>query len=121
MISLSNILLILLIHFLADFALQTDKQAKEKSFNKQQLLYHVATYSAVWFVASWAMLGFFAAILFTVVTFSTHYWIDYHSSRINKPFFKAGNYHDGFVVVGADQLVHYVQLFATYRVIEYIT
>lgn len=35
--------------------------------------------------------------------------------------FAEGNYHDGFVVVGADQLVHYITLFFIYTYIIWQT
>jgi len=45
MISLTAVFLILIIHFIADFVLQTDKQAKGKSNNWGDLLSHTFVYS----------------------------------------------------------------------------
>ena len=46
--NLYEILSILLIHWIADFVLQTDKQAKDKSNNWEDLLLHTLTYSLIW-------------------------------------------------------------------------
>ena len=48
--TLLEIFTILLIHWFADFVLQTDKQAKGKSKNWRDLLSHTLTYSLIWFV-----------------------------------------------------------------------
>jgi hypothetical protein len=53
-------------------------------------------------------------IIFAVVTFLMHYITDYFTSRVSKPFFEKQDYHNGFVVVGADQVAHYYQLLLTY-------
>ena len=46
--NLEVIILILVIHWIADFVLQTDKEAKGKSKNWSDLLSHTYTYSLVW-------------------------------------------------------------------------
>jgi hypothetical protein len=110
---------ILLIHFLADFALQTDEQAKGKSTYVKWLLYHVGVYSIIWLMASWFYFGDFGrAILFSSITFVAHYITDYITSRIGKPFWDKGDYHNGFVVVGFDQILHYLQLYYTFKLIS---
>lgn len=116
------IMYVLLIHFLGDFALQTQEQALKKSSEDKFLLYHVAIYSVIWLLASYIILGWFRALIFASVTFCTHYAIDYVTSRINKKFFAQENWHDGFVGIGADQLLHYLQLFFTLKILlEYGT
>ena len=114
---MSSFLIIIIIHFLADFALQTNHQAQNKSagwdwFNIA-LLRHVTSYSLVWAVVILAMSTPLVALGFTLVTFICHYITDWFTSRISKPLFDDKNYHDGFVVVGADQVAHYVQLYYT--------
>jgi hypothetical protein len=42
------------------------------------------------------------SIYFTLITFATHWVIDLFSSNIGKPFWRDKDYHNGFVVVGAD-------------------
>jgi uncharacterized membrane protein YjjP (DUF1212 family) len=112
------IIYILIIHFLADFCLQTPKQAEMKSTDKIQLAYHVLTYSLIWFFASYVFFGsWFLALIFSVITYTCHYMTDYLTSRIGKPYWEAKDYHTGFVVVGADQVAHYIQLILTFQFI----
>lgn len=111
-------LFILLIHFLADFGLQTHEQSTKKSESNKWLFYHVGVYSIIWLIASYMYLGDFRqAIIFAIITFVFHYTTDFITSRISKPFFKSGNFHDGFVVVGFDQVLHYIQLYYTFKII----
>jgi len=117
----SVIIFILLIHFLADFGLQTHEQAKNKSSNNLYLFYHVAVYSGIWYIA---LLGHphtendgaFIS-LFVLITSILHFCTDYVTSRISKKFFEKQDYHNGFVVVGFDQLLHYIQLFSTWYIL----
>ena len=106
---------ILLIHFLADFGLQTHEQANKKgegkSFWNIYLFRHVLTYTLVWFV--WLICHCTDSeqvILGTVFVFVTHYITDWITSRLSKPLFASENYHDGFVIIGADQVAHYLSL-----------
>lgn len=114
-------LFILIIHFLADFGLQTHEQANKKSSDWLILFYHVGVYSLVWLIASWFWFGeFFHALLFSLITFCIHYITDAITSRISKPFFEKNDYHNGFVVIGFDQILHYIQLWLTFNYINQI-
>jgi hypothetical protein len=114
-ISIQMVVFILLIHFLGDFALQTSEQATNKSSSNYFLFMHVATYSAVWFIAMYGMTGIWQlSFCFAWATFGMHYITDYITSRLSKKFFEAKDYHNGFVVVGFDQVLHLMQLVFTY-------
>jgi len=120
-ITIQMVVFILLIHFLGDFALQTPEQASNKSSSGYFLLMHVATYSAVWFIAMYAMTGMLRlSFCFTWATFVMHYLTDYITSRISKKFFEVKDYHNGFVVVGFDQVLHYLQLLFTYEILSQV-
>jgi len=106
---------IILIHFLADFALQTNDQAVKKSSSVKYLLFHVCTYSLVWFIATLPILGWWAATSFASITFICHGITDYFTSRINKKFFDKQDLHNGFVGIGFDQVLHYLQLWFTFK------
>jgi hypothetical protein len=116
-------LIIIVVHFLADFALQTHEQAMGKgegwNFYNKWLYYHVSTYSLIWFIAILALTDSFKeAFIFTSITYISHYITDWFTSRIGKPFWSKNDYHNGFVVVGFDQVLHYVQLYYTFKLIE---
>jgi hypothetical protein len=115
---ISVFIFILLIHFLADFGLQTHQQATLKSSEEKFLFYHVGVYSLIWLVAILAY-GFklYSAFTFSFITFVFHYMTDWITSRVGKPFWKNDDFHNGFVVVGFDQLLHYIQLIYTWKLI----
>ena len=109
-------LFILLIHFLADFGLQTHEQATNKGNSNKWLVYHVGVYSLIWFIASFIMFDdLFKAFVFTVITFVFHFLTDYTTARVGKPFWENKDLHNGFVVVGFDQVLHYIQLYYTFK------
>lgn len=124
MIPLAHAILMILNHFLADFGLQTNRQAQMKSEDSpegnKQLLYHVLIYSSVMTITGCIMLGFLGGLLFGAITAICHYFTDYYSSRIGKPYWEAKDLHNGFVIIGADQLCHYIQLFSTYELVRWI-
>ena len=107
----------LLIHFLADFGLQTHDQAVNKSTDSIWLFKHVGVYSLIWFIATLPLFGLPNALAFIFFTFMTHFITDYITSRVGKPFWEKKDMHNGFVVVGFDQLVHFITLFYTFKAI----
>ena len=113
-------LLILVIHFVADFPLQTHDQAigkgEGKSFFNKMLFYHVGMYTLIWSIIYWILpLPLYLHhpvpwIIFCLLIFIPHYCTDYITSRINKGFFGKQDFHNGFVGVGFDQMIHYICL-----------
>lgn len=119
MISYKLLLAIGLIHWLADFALQTHWQASNKSNDILALLKHVATYSLVWlFFSTIHFEDFGIGILFAAITFFTHFATDLVTSHMVKQCFDEEDYHNGFVVIGFDQILHYIQLILTYELLK---
>ena len=121
-LSLYEIFSIIAIHFIGDFVLQTDKQAKGKSKNWSDLLGHTITYSVFWLIIGLWYLMFTnhdnihteMLCLFVLITFIAHTITDYFTSRLNSKLWAKGDVHNFFVSVGWDQVLHYVQLFLTY-------
>ena len=106
---------IILIHFLADFALQTNNQAQGKGVGKNlwnfDLFKHCLTYSFVWMIWFFCNVETYAFVIIgTLFIFITHYITDWITSRLSKPLFEEGDIHNAFVIVGADQVVHYITL-----------
>lgn len=106
---------IILIHYLADFGLQTSQQAEKKSMDSLFLFYHVGVYSLTWFIATIPILGLEAAWMFSTITLFFHFWTDYFTSRIGKPFWEKKDFGNGFKTVGFDQMLHYIQLYYTFK------
>ncbi len=115
MINIWILLGILTVHFIADFVLQTDEQAKGKSKSWWLLLDHTFMYSnTFWLFICLITQDIRIASLFWMVTIASHTIIDYITSRTNSTLWLKGNTHNFFVGIGFDQLLHYTQLILTY-------
>jgi len=101
------ILLIIWIHFIADFLLQNDKMAINKSSSSKWLTIHTLIYSI-----PFVIFGFRSM----VVIFTSHWFVDFFSSRLTTKLFIAQKRHWFFVVIGLDQAIHlsFIILIITY-------
>ena len=121
-LSLIEILSIIVIHWFADFVLQTHWQATNKSKNNGALTMHVLSYSTVWSLTAniYSILTghYYVLALFPVITFICHWVTDYFTSRLNSKLWAKGDIHNFFVSVGFDQVLHYVQLFLTFYILK---
>lgn len=113
---IGNFVALLAVHWLADFVLQTHWQASNKSKDAVALIRHVGAYTAVMTLAvqfifpgdlypAWA--GF--VMLNSVLHFAT----DYFTSRWSSRLWAKQDWHNFFVVIGFDQLIHQVTLAVT--------
>ncbi len=131
--NLIEIFSILIIHWIGDFVLQTDKQAKGKSKNLSVLLWHTLNYSYLWFCMGIIFIACksnmfvdmdwykdWSLTLFVLITFICHTITDYFTSRLNSKLWAKGDVHNFFVSIGFDQMLHYIQLFATYYYLKTI-
>jgi hypothetical protein len=98
---LIDILLLIWIHFIADFVLQTDKIAINKSSDIRYLIYHCIIYSI-------PMLIF--GLVFSIITGIIHFIVDFITSRLTTYFYKNNRRHLFFVVIGFDQSIHITSL-----------
>lgn len=123
MISLIAIFTILACHWVFDFVCQTHWQATNKSVNNTALLEHTAIYSGAWVVPGligmWlgGVDSYIHILQFIGLTMIFHTITDYLTSRLNSSLWKKGDVHNFFVSVGFDQLLHYVQLILTYKLL----
>ena len=105
MISVIVLVALVWIHFIADFVLQNDRMAINKSKSNAILAYHVSVYSFCFFPFG---------IRFFLINWVLHFCTDYVSSRISSALWKADKRHLFFVVIGIDQALHMTALILTY-------
>jgi hypothetical protein len=91
-------------HFVFDFMLQSHKMACNKSKSNFYLTLHVAVYS-LWTLGLFGFPNWFWPWIF-----GTHWCTDFVTSRITSRLWRNQAYHDFFVVIGLDQLLHYVAI-----------
>lgn len=104
---------VLLCHWVSDFVLQSDWQAKNKSTSLTALLAHTVTYTMAWIFPAFFLFGAVNALIFLGVTFVCHTITDYFTSKLNTKLWNEKKVHWFFVSVGFDQVLHYTQLFYT--------
>lgn len=101
-------------HWVADFVLQTHWQASNKSKNNEALARHVGVYTAALAVASIGLFGLtLATAMFVAVNGALHFGTDYMTSRASSRLYAKQDWHNFFVVIGFDQLIHQTTLAAT--------
>ena len=102
---LKILLALIWLHFLADFILQSDWMAQNKSKRNTPLLIHVAVYSAPFLIFGW---------VFALVNGVAHFITDWLSSRACSRVWAKEQRHWFFVVIGLDQAIHMTTLVLTY-------
>ena len=114
-------ILIVVMHWIADFVFQAEKWSLGKSKTWSPLLKHTATYSSLWLIPVWIMTGeLIGSFAFVVITFIAHTITDYFTSRVVSKKFAKGYYGSpipnfgAFSTIGFDQVLHYVQLILTW-------
>jgi len=100
-----NIVQILTIHWIADFILQSEKMANNKSHSIKWLSIHILVYSI-----PLCLFGF----KFALINGVCHFITDYFTSKISKYFYNQRSIRNFFIVVGFDQLLHVLTLLGTY-------
>ena len=108
---MNNIYLLIWMHFIADFVLQTNDMAKNKSKSFKWLSIHVIVYSLIFLYFGWQF-----ALINCIADFIT----DAVSSRITSRLYKAGEIHWFFVIIGLDQALHISTLFYSAKILGII-
>lgn len=94
------------VHFVADFVFQNDWMALNKSRRMLPLLAHTTVYAAFFLPFGWQ---------FAAVTWLAHTVQDFITSRGARRLYEAKENHWFFVLIGFDQVLHYVQLAFAYH------
>lgn len=103
-----NIIILIWLHFVSDFLLQSDKMAINKSKSNKWLCLHVLIYSLplLWF--GW---------IFAAINGFLHFITDFITSRVTTKLY-ANHKHWFFVVIGLDQALHMSALILTLQYLE---
>lgn len=123
MISLSVIISLLLMHFIADFVMQNNWMAQNKSKTNYPLLVHVLVYGFVFLIPSIVLFNYsvILAFIFVVANVFLHFITDYCSSRVSSRLYQEGKLGSNtlpnfgfFSIIGFDQFIHYTTLFISF-------
>ncbi len=112
--------LILFLHWLADFVFQSHKMAQNKSTSRKWLLAHALTYGLVMFLGLYFFVSFKFLLYYVGINMLLHYMIDSQTSKITKRLWAEGKVHEFFVMIGWDQFLHYFFLYLTWVMKERI-
>ncbi len=107
---------ILAIHFIADFVLQSNWMAQNKSKSNRPLLCHVFVYFVTFLILLTLCVPssrYSDLYFFVYINAAIHFFVDWATSRINAYLWAKGDVHNFFVGVGFDQLIHATTLIST--------
>ena len=111
------LILIFVIHYIADFILQTEWMALNKSLSFSPLLAHVAVYTSALFMAAVLAVPFEEAFLWAIINGLAHFCVDYFTSRLMRWAREQQKNRLFFQIYGIDQTLHYICLFLTLELI----
>jgi hypothetical protein len=109
-----QLLLLLALHWLADFVCQSHWQAQNKSKRNDALAAHVGVYTFVLLIGSALIFGQSDRwVYFTLINGALHFATDWGTSRWSSKLYAKQDWHNFFVVIGLDQLIHQFTLALT--------
>ena len=99
---------VMIVHYIADFILQTRWMGENKSKNIIALLAHIGIYTL-----ALMLFGF----KFALVNGLIHFGVDFITSRLSSYAYKNNNMELFWAIIGLDQLLHVLTLFTTLTLI----
>lgn len=109
MIDINTFILIMFVHWVADFIMQTRWMATNKSSSNLALGTHILVY-----MIPMSMFGLYFAIVNGIL----HFIVDYFTSRGTSYLWKKKETHMFFILIGLDQFLHMVCLLYTYKLLN---
>lgn len=118
LLSVQTILLIIVVHYIADFLLQFSWMKSKKSQWSLEGLFSLVTHCALYAVVTafcWKVAGltYLSYTALFGLMFTTHFAVDSVTSKITGWLYNRKWYNAFFNTIGFDQVLHYVQLFLT--------
>lgn len=112
-----------IIHYIADYLLQSREIADNKSKNFKYLLIHGSEYTltiglllAVAFVMYVQILPIILVIEYAILNGVIHTIVDYFTSRLTSKYYAKKDYGSFFKILGLDQLIHISTLILTFNI-----
>ena len=110
------IILLFLLHLVADFIFQPRWIANTKSYNIESLLWHVLIYTttmcifliAVGYISKYSITSVIP--MFVIGVALSHLMVDFVSSKMTKKFHLDGKQYAFFTTIGLDQFLHEASL-----------
>ncbi|WP_299242145.1 DUF3307 domain-containing protein [uncultured Aquimarina sp.] len=109
---------ILIAHWIGDFAFQTSKMALGKSEEIKWLFVHVIVYTITLATFSLFLFSIKTTIAYVLINSFLHGFTDFFTSKLTSRYRE--NPRIFFPLLGLDQLIHTITLYATYLHIEKI-
>jgi len=106
MISIKTIIILIWIHWMADFSFQLPILATNKWENLWALITHTFIYSLPFF-----FFGFWFAVLNGI----SHGCVDFVTSKITHALYEKKRYYRFFVIIGLDQAIHLSIILMLYK------
>jgi len=113
---LEEILVLVVLHWICDYLLQTREMGDNKSSSWYYLLQHTLVYSVFIYIGLllYGLEDNSALGQFMTLTFLLHTATDYFTSRAVKRLYAQKRMYETFAVMGFDQALHHAQLFICY-------
>lgn len=113
-----SIIVIFWLHFLADFIMQTDKMALNKSTSFKWLSIHALVYSVPFLLYFSFTYDPLFGLTFALINGILHWIVDAVTSRVTAYLWKKEQRHWFFVVIGLDQAIHMTCLVVTLKLLQ---
>ncbi|MDP3556755.1 MAG: DUF3307 domain-containing protein [Bacteroidota bacterium] len=116
------VLVIFVVHFLADFVFQSSQMATGKSKSIKWLSIHVGVYATVSLISFFVLANFFDSYVIAFYWWATnvvlHFVVDFVTSKITSKYWEQNNMRLFFVMIGFDQLIHNICLMTTFFLLK---
>lgn len=108
------IILLIWVHFAADFIFQNDKIALNKSSSIKYLALHSIIYGGTFVILAPYIVNHYWGYMLFLSNTILHFIVDFFTSKLTTYLWKEEERHWFFVVIGVDQSIHITSLILIY-------